>query len=264
MAPSAPSQSRKITLEDLMRDLLDLQNTVKEMQRSADAKNVETKAALDQILARFSTIDSSVKTLSTSLAAIKTEDEKSAKELQQSRAAVIALKDSIDKLDLGQTLLDIRNGMSGLKTEFKNSQNTEAPLPTSRQAFDSAYGLFSQGFYDDAISELRDFLKAYPKDPRAAKAQLTIGTVYTNQRKFDLAILEYDRTIQTYPESDTKCTALYKKGQAFVELKQTAQAKEVFQSVEKDCPDLSSLATTALAELAKKPAAPARGGRGAQ
>jgi len=261
MAPPAHSQTRKITLEDVTVDVLNLQGTVKEMQLKADAKNAETKMLLEQILARFGTIDASVQKLGTSLAEIKADDDKSAKELQEARKAVNTIKDNLDKLDLAQTLLDIKNGIGGLKTQIKDMQNTETPLPTSRQAFDSAWGLLSQGFYDDAISEFRDFVKTYPKDPKAARAQLFIGNAYFDQKKLEQARDQYDLTIQNYPESEVKCTALYKKGKTLVEPKQAAEAKQVLQSVLKECPNTDEF-NLATADLAVKPATPARGARG--
>jgi tol-pal system protein YbgF len=258
MAPPAGSQSRKLTLEDVATDVIQLQSYVKEMQRTADAKNAETKAALDQILGRFTSIDSSLQKLGDALAAIKTEDEKTTRELVEIKAAVKATKDTLDKLNLGETLLDIKNGVGGLKTQISNLQNTEAPLPTSRQAYDSAYGLFSQAFFDDAITEFRDFVKAYPRDPKAPRAQLHIGMSYVNQKKPDQAVLAFDEAIQNYPESDIKCTALYKKGLALKELKQVAPAKAVFQSVVKECPNTDEYNLAA----AKLRTTPARGARG--
>jgi len=262
MAPPVRSQSRKVTLEDVTRDLLDLKGIVTEMQRTTDTKNAETKALLDQVLGRFTSIDTRLQRMTDSLSAIKTGDEKTAAELQATRDAVKSLKDSVDKLDLGQTLLDIKNGILGVRRDMTNLQTTETALPSSRQVYGEAWSVFNQGFYDDAIAEFRDFLKAYPKDPRAANAQLNIGTAYYNQKKWEQAKLEFDLTIQNYPESDTKCTALYKKGQTLVELKLATEAKPILQSVVRDCPNESGLATTALADLAKRPAAPARGARG--
>jgi tol-pal system protein YbgF len=259
VAPPARSQSQKLTLEDVTRDVLFLQNYVKEMQRSLDTRNTETKAALDQMNARFSSIDLTLQKLGTSLDAIKTADEKSYKELQDAKVAVNSLKDNLEKLDLGQTLLDIKNGMKGLRDDVRNIQVTESSGPTVRQAYDSAYGLFNQGFYDDAISEFRELIKAYPREVRAAKAQLHIGMAYFEQKKFDQALLAYDEAIQTYPESDTKCTALYKKGLTLVELKKPAEARPVFTAVGKECPN-SDEAPLAAAALKQLPAG--RGSRG--
>jgi tol-pal system protein YbgF len=261
LAPPARSQSRKVTLEEVATDVINLRSYIQEMQRTADAKNAETKALLDQILGRFTSIDSRLQTLTESLSAIKTADEKSAKELEETKVAMKALKDNIDKLDLGQGVLDIKSALRGLKDQFNNLQNTEtSSLPTARQAYDSAYSLFNQGFYEDAIVEFRDVVKGYPKDSRAAKAQLNIGTAYYNQRKFDQALIEFDKAIQDYPESDTKCTALYKKGLTFKELKKPAEARAVFQSVVKDCPTTTESGLATL-ELGSKPAA-SRGARG--
>jgi tol-pal system protein YbgF len=121
--------------------------------------------------------------------------------------------------------------------------------------------LYIQGFYDDAIAEFRDFVKAYGKDPRAPKAQLYIATAYFNQKQPEKALIEYDLAIQNYPDSDTKCNALYKKGQTLAELKKTAEARLIYQSVVNGCPNTeeSNFAATELKKLA--PAA-GRGARG--
>jgi tol-pal system protein YbgF len=257
MAPPARSQNTKDQLNDIIKDLIELKAQVKAMQDNSDRKNTEMKAVLDQIIARFVPMEANIQKLGTSLSEIKTSDEKSAEDLRQAKAAVNALKDTFDKLDLGQNILDIKLGIGGIKTQISNLQITESPLPTPRQAYDSAYGLLSQGFFDDAITEFRDFIKAYPKDPKAVYAQLEIGNAYFTQKKFPQALVEYDLAIQTYPESDKKCTALYKKGQTHALLKENPKATAAFQEVVRACPG-SSEALFAADELKKLP----KGARG--
>ena len=266
LAPPAGSQSRKLTIEDVALDLIKLQSVLGDMQRTADARNAEMKAALEQMNSRFSTIDSNLQKLTASLDAVKTADAKSAADLQEAKTTLSAVKLSLESLKgLDETLNSIQvgiNGKGGLKEMIRDLQVTEVSSgPTDRQAYDSAYSLYSQGFYDDAIAEFKELINAYPKSTRAAKAQLHIGMSYSSLKKLDLAELAYDEAIQKYPESDVKCNALYKKGLILVALKKTAEARKELQSVVTDCPNTDEAAQAAT-ELKKLPVAPR--GRGGQ
>jgi tol-pal system protein YbgF len=264
LAPPASSQGQKVTLEIVATDVINLQSFVKEMQRTADTRNAETKALLEQMNTRFSSIDSNLQKLGTSLEAVKAADERSYKELQDARTTLNSMKTTMDTLNtLGEGLQEIRNGIygkGGLKEMIRDMQVTEVSSgPTDRQAYDSAYSLFTQGFYDDAIAEFRDLVKAYPRSARAPKALLHVGMAYASQKKFEQAVVAYDEAIQTYPESDTKCTALYKKGLSLSELNKAPEARQVFTAVTKECPN-SDEAPLAAAALKRLPAG--RGSRG--
>jgi len=260
MAPPAPSQSRKLTLEDVATDVINLRSYVKDMRENADAKNAETKALLEQILARFSTIDSSVHSLGGALGSIKTADEKSARDIESAKSDLAAIRTSVDSLrKLEETLTNINSKLEGLKRQIDDIQNTPTTTgPTPKQVFSEASLLVQQGFYDLAIPDLKEFLNTYPRDSRAPAAQLLVGNAYFAKGEFDKAVVAYDETIQKYPESDTRCTALYKKGQTLAQLKQTAEANKIYQSVAKDCANTVE-GPLAAGELKRTPA---RGGRG--
>lgn len=261
MAPPAYPQNTNQRIDTLTTDVLNLSNAVKLMQTSADEKNAAIKAVLDQILARFGSIDSSVQKLGDSLTAIKASDEASARALQEARADVARIKASVDtlnQLNLGESLTNMGTQLGALKKQVTDLQNKEAPLPGAAEAFNNAYALYNQGFNDLAITAFKDFLRDFPKDPdRAPAAQLYLGNTYFAQKKLDQAQLEYELTIQNYPTSDRKCTALYKKGLTLVELKKNTEASTAFQAVGKECPGTDE-AKLASDEQRKLP----RGGRG--
>ncbi len=95
----------------------------------------------------------------------------------------------------------------------------------------------SQGFYDDAIGEFREFVKNYTDPMRLPAAQFYIGEALFIQRKFDQAVEQFDIVLEKYPNSDRKCLALYRKGRAHVELKQIPQATAVLQASSKTVPE---------------------------
>src|SRR5204862_6224992 len=125
---------------------------VKDMQRTADTKNAETKVLLEQILARFTTIDSSVHNLGGALGSIKTADEKSAKDLEGAKADLAAIRTSVEslqKLNLEQSLTNLNSALLGLKRQIDDIKNTPtATGPTPKQAFNEASIEVVQGFND--------------------------------------------------------------------------------------------------------------------
>jgi TolA-binding protein len=255
LAPSAGSQARKPSIETVTVDLITLQSLVVEMQRSADTKNAEMKALLQQVVSRFTTIDSSVQKLGESLAAIKTVDDKSSRDLQDARTQLSTIQKSMDglnQLNLGESLTDLKNQVAALKKQV-GDLNTGPALPGAREAFNLPYSDLSQGFYDDAIAGFRDFLNNFPKDERAPLARVSIGDALVAKKQYEPAIVEFDLAIQTWPESDKKCVALYKKGHTHALLKENPKASAAFQEVGKACPGTNE-ASLASAELKKLPA----------
>ncbi len=75
------------------------------LQESSDQKNAEILKLLQETLTRFAAIESSVQKMSDSLtASMKASDDKTAKDLQETRVALDALKKDLDEgmLDHGE------------------------------------------------------------------------------------------------------------------------------------------------------------------
>lgn len=257
MAPPAYPQGTNERIQTLNTDVLNLASAFKEMRDNQIAKNNEMKALLEQILGRFTTIDTSVQKLESSLSTLKANDERSTQDLRDAKTALTEIKkvvDGLTNLKLGETLGELKVQVGGLTRQITTLQTTEAPLPDAREAFLLAESDYNGGFYDVAIGGFRDFISSYPKDIRTPKAQLMIGNSYAALGRFMDSDIEYDKTIQTYPESDTKCTALYKKGLTLALRKPAlpTQAAAAFDRVSKECPN-SIEAPLAAAERKKLP-----------
>jgi len=54
-----------------------------------------------------------------------------------------------------------------------------------------------------AISGYQQFIKNYPDNPNAARAQYNIGNSHYTQQKYDLAAADFDTVIVRYPEDST-------------------------------------------------------------
>jgi|SRR5688572_800264 len=257
MAPPVYPQKTQDQLNALMRDSLNLQNTVKQLQESLDQKNAETNKLLQEVLTRFTAMDASVKALSDSVTSmstsLKTTSEKSARDLETTKIAVEGLRKNLD-----EGIVGLQNQVRGLNTKVDTMKTTEQQLPTAGALFQQAHGEWNAGFYPIAIDDFREFLKNFPNDPvRSPAAQFYIGDSLMAQKKFPEAVQEFDLVLSKYPNSDKKCAALYQKGRSHFELKQVPQATTAMQGVVKECAGTQE-AANAEAEL-KNLSRPQRG-----
>jgi len=258
MAPPAYPQklSTQDQLNQLTIDMLNLTNAFKVYQESSDKKSAEIKAAVDQLQGRFTAIDNGFIRLGDSLSAIKTTDEKTVRDVESVRQAVVGLKDNFGPISEGFSSLQLQ--VRGIKDELVKIQTVETPLPSAADTFNEAYLSFSQGLYSIALSGFQDFLKTHDRDVRAPLAHIYMGEAYSADKKFEQALVEYEFASQNYPDSDKKCLALYKKGRTLVELKDNPRASAALQEVGKQCPG-SDEAKLASEDLKKPPFV--RGGR---
>ena len=77
-----------------------------------------------------------------------------------------------------------------------------------------------------AISELKEFIKKYPKSSLADDAQKLLGTAYSNVYEFEKSISAYKKVIEKYPNSNSVSTSFYCLAHLyFYELKDLKKAK---------------------------------------
>jgi tol-pal system protein YbgF len=231
-----------------MSDTINLKLAVKQLQDSLDQKNAETTKLLQQVLSSFTAIDANFQKLNetvvASSASNKVASEKSARDLQDTRTALDTLKKSID-----ESMLGLRASVTSLGREITDMKSAEQTLPSAAQMYNQAWTELDSGLYEPAASDFKEFLKNYPNDPvRSASAQFYLGEALMGQRKFLEAIAEFDTMLSKFPNDDRKCSALYRRGQSLVQLKDIPQATAVFTSVTKDCAGRQE-ATNATAEL---------------
>ncbi|MGH8612772.1 MAG: tol-pal system protein YbgF [Gammaproteobacteria bacterium] len=106
-----------------------------------------------------------------------------------------------------------------------------------KQTYQQAFGLLKAGQYDNAIAGFIGFLAQYPNSAYADNAQYWVGEAYYVTRKFDPAIMEYSKLMQTYPDSPKVPHALLKIAYSYDELGQKADAKAKLQELIKSYPN---------------------------
>ena len=249
-APSAYPQKTVDQLNSLMTDSINLKNSVIKLQESSDQKNAEIVKLLNETLRRFAAIESSVQklgdSLTTAMKANDDKDDKHARDLQATRESLDALKKNLD-----EGMVSMSGQLRGLERQIANTKQ-EVPLPAASDVFNRAYSQLTQGFYDDAIGEFKEFVKNHTDPVRVPAAQFYIGQAYFDQRKFDQAVIQFDMFLEKYLNNDRKCLALYRKGQALVELKDIPKAQLALQSVIRDCAGTQE-ATNAAQDLKSLP-----------
>lgn len=103
----------------------------------------------------------------------------------------------------------------------------------------AAYGLFKEGKYEKSRESFENFLKLYPDTEFSDNAQFWLGECYYFEKKYEKAIVEYDKVTKNFPEGNKVPFALLKQGFSFLKLGDKVSAKLLLQQVTKDFPNTS-------------------------
>jgi TolA-binding protein len=224
MAGPAYPQSRELL--QLQRDVLDLKNTVNQIQASMDEKNQAILSLVEKMTDQVNGLTGNVSKINSTVDNVNSHTDKSSADL---RALVTTLTQKLN--DLTDNVAAIRSQLSGVSQQI-TAAKTE-PLPGPDDNWRAANLDLTVGNYDLAIQELSDFQNKYPSDPRAGQAQILKGDALAGEKKYDQAVIEYDTFLQKYPESDDTRRALYKKGLAQAESDPKAATATLQQVVNK-------------------------------
>jgi len=92
------------------------------------------------------------------------------------------------------------------------------------QLYGSAHEDYLRGNFDLAIQGFRDYLKRYPGTDLSDNALYWIGECHYSKRQFREAIDSFTELLNNYKTSDKAAAALLKKGLAYIEAGDRAQA----------------------------------------
>ncbi len=103
----------------------------------------------------------------------------------------------------------------------------------------AAYELFKEAKYEKSREAFENFLKQYPDTEFSDNAQFWIGECYYFEKKYEKAIVEYEKVTKNFPEGNKVPYALLKQGLSFLKLGDKASGKLLLQQVTKDYPNTS-------------------------
>lgn len=274
LTPAAVFGQKKEIVE-LQRDIAQLQDQVRQLQRSQDDKLGQLTALIQQALDASNKANTAIAMLQGSLtdrigqqakdlvgpvAGVGTKVDQMADEFRSVREAVADLSARMGKLDA--KLADINNAISTLRnppaappptggtglTPGSAGPATPPPGMSAETTYQNAYRDLQSNQLDLALQEFTDYLKYFPNTDYAPNAQYYIGDIYLRKGDTDNAIAAFDAVLERFSENSKTPDARYMKGRALVQAGKPTAAAQEFREIVKRYPD-REVAAKAKAQL---------------
>jgi TolA-binding protein len=244
------AQSEKVMIQELQRDVAQLQNQLRQYRDSQEQKNADLEALLKQTLDAVAKVSANQGALQQTLTAVMAEQQGKlvqpinavGNKVDQMSQSLGALETSMDAINRRMASQDAKltEILSNLKTLSAAQQ--PAPPPTAVPgggtaatpgasadvAFQAAYRDLMGGRAHLAMDEFTSFIAQFPMSESAPKAQYYMGVIYDRDQDYENAVKAYDAVLERYPENPSTKDALYGKAVALVKLDRKAEAKKEF------------------------------------
>jgi tol-pal system protein YbgF len=143
------------------------------------------------------------------------------------------------KINFIENFLEISKKDSLNDIDSSTASKDPAGKQNKAAMYAAAYQTFKSGNYAKAREAFQGFLAVHPTGEYADNAQFWIGECYFFEKKYDKAILEYEKVTKKFPSSNKVPYALLKQGISFQNLGDKASAKLLLQQVIRDYPNTS-------------------------
>jgi tol-pal system protein YbgF len=181
--------------------------------------------------------------------------------LDQLDAQIAGIGDRLDRISrrVGAGRGDITpakpESVSGTRPE-PAKPDTAKPVPDTAglaedQLYNTAYLDFTRGKYDVAISEFRRYLESYSESDNADNAQYWIGESFYSLGRYDSAEAGFKQVITGFPDGNKVPAAEYKLGLVYTSQNRRAEAVNQLRRVVREYPgsNEAKLAQDRLAKL---------------
>ena len=191
------------------------------------AKPSPTREAMADLLQQLDTLQTEVRKL-------RGQIEVQGNEIERLKARE---RDLLADMDRRVSALEQRNAPSAASTAAPPGVALSAPpaaAPVSAQeqkAYDAAFDLLKQGYYERAAKGFRDFLSKYPQSALRDNAQYWLGQAYYVVRNFRQALVEFGKVISDHPNSTKAPDASLKIGYSHYELGEWSKARDSLNQV---------------------------------
>ena len=126
---------------------------------------------------------------------------------------------------------------SDTTTPDTTTQSTAVSESDIRAEYDAIFALVRATQYDEAIVEFQKFIAAYPDSELISNVRYWLGQIYNVKGRTDEAEREYIIVSQQYPDSAKAPDSLLKLGELYEKRGQTAQAVQNYQQLLTNYPD---------------------------
>jgi tol-pal system protein YbgF len=156
--------------------------------------------------------------------------EKAQNDLAQNRGTLEVLQHRLDQMDQANTERDRRIDEN---SRFVATKQKELEHPTDKAGlYAAARKKLDAGDTGIARQFLTEFLAKYPKDELAGNAQYWLGETYYAEKRWNEAIVEFQKVLKDHRGSEKTPDALLKIGMAFQNQKDCKNALLFFDEVQ--------------------------------
>lgn len=243
------AQSEKVMIQELQRDVAQLQNQLRQYKEAQDQKTAELESLLKQSLDANGRLSTTLGTLQQSLSAAMAEQQ--GKLVQPINAVGIKVDQMSQSFTALQTSMDETNRRLARQdekiNEILNNVKTlnappAAPPPSAagpgagtpgasaEVLFQNAYRDYLGGRSQLAMDEFVSFIQAFPTSENAPKAQYYMGVIFDRGEQYADSVKAYDAVMERYPENPATRDALYGKAVALMKLDRNTEAKKEFNA----------------------------------
>lgn len=243
----------------IQRDVAQLQEQVRQLQKAQDEKIAALTALVQQSLTTQEKLAASLGQLQTSLtttlneqqskvvapmAALGVRVDQMADEFRSVRENVSELGGKLDRLD--SKLADVSSAVRTLSAPPAAppppaSADAGAPAPppgvSAESLFENARRDYLGKHDDLAMQEFNDYLKYFPSTENAPRAQFYVGQIYDRASQHDDALQAFDAVIERFPEGPATADAFYWKAVELSKLNRRSDALAQFNEFVKKYPD---------------------------
>ncbi|MBN1474017.1 MAG: tol-pal system protein YbgF [Syntrophaceae bacterium] len=202
-----------------MRKSVDAMEAMRKGQANAAADLTDLRDNLNQLRGQLEALAANVK-----------------KQEQQMDNLLLKINFIENFLEIGPKDISTDN-LEKSKLEGDATGTNSSKASAKDRAYSSAYQTFKDGNYSKARTEFQNFLTNYPKSEYSDNAQFWIGECYFFEKKYEQAILEYEKVVKNYPGGSRVAYALLKQGLSFLNLGDKTSSKLLLQQVIKDYPN---------------------------
>lgn len=270
---SADSASKEII--QLQRDVALLQNQVTDLRRSVESGNAVLRTLIEQSSRTINDMIDTVEGLDKSVRSTVTG---AMTRIDSLSTQTRALRDSVDEMGarfgrVSQQLAETQSVLQSVDARLATyatppAKNAGAPgqtpPPPSRAAttissstpsadalYNSGLRDFNSGNFDLSAQQFKDYLKYYGETELGGNAQYYLGEIEYQRGRYQSAIAEYDKVLDSFPNSYKRAASYLKKGYALLELDDRERAIELLRLVAEKFPqwDEAKLARSRLRRL---------------
>jgi len=270
---------------ELQRDVAQLQDQVRNLQKTLDQLTVLTQQALDasnrnneSLAVMRSNLTDTTKgvrdSISAPIAAVGTKMDTMSEDFRNLRETVNDLGARMGKLDAKVT--DLQNAVTVIRTPPAQppppeggaaatmpgstpTATSSAPATTSNTTgpatpppgmkasslYSDAYRDYTGGNYDVALSEFSDYIKYFNETEFAPNSQFYIGNIYYKRQDYPNALAAFDAVLEHYSDNPKTAGAHYWKGKTLLAMGKRDAAAKEFREI------LSKYPSSDVAPLAK-------------